>query len=128
MNARGHHQRYVLLCGGLLLAIAFVAWAGEEVGAVIYKSLAVAVATFAGTFLFNRVQRRHEDQRQREEELSGMPSEAMVQVGSAIYLVTLALGVICVAVAVLAPLYLPKVAWVVPVLAGAAGIHVEALT
>jgi hypothetical protein len=128
MTARTHHLRYAALCGFLLLALMAVAWAGEETGHLLWKSLAIAPLVFAGTFLFNHFQRRHEDSHRRAKELEEVPLESEAPISSYVYLVTLTLGLTCVTVAVLAPRYLVSVVWVVPVLAGAAGIHLQAVT
>ena len=128
MNARTHHFRYVGLCAAMLLALAVVACVGEEVGPLLWKALSVAPFTFAGTFLFNHFQSSREGNLNRRKVREAVPPEAEGQFANLVYLVTLALGVISVAVAVLAPAHLPRLVWVVQVLAGAAGIHAQALT
>ena len=128
MTARTHHLRYVVLCCGLLLALVAIAWIEVEAGDVLWKLLAICPFTFAGTFLFNRFQRSRDGGPQRAKTSEGLPSESEARVSNAVYLVTLLLGVICVAIAALAPSYFAGTAWVVPVLAGAAGIHSEAIT
>ena len=128
MTARTHHLRYVALCGCLLLALVVIAWTEVEAGDLLWKSLAVCPFTFAGTFLFNRFQRSREGGPQRAKTSEVVPTEFEARVSNTAYLVTLILGLVCVAVATLAQSYLPDAVWVIPVLAGAAGIHLEAVT
>jgi hypothetical protein len=128
MTARSHHLRFVALCGGLLFALAVVAWAEEEAREQLGRALAVAPLAFAGTFFLNRYMRGRGNHRQDTEQRESAPSEAEARVSNLMYLGALGLGVLCVGVAVLAPAHLATVLWVVPVLAGAAGIHLQAVT
>lgn len=128
MRARTHHLRYVALCASMLLALAVVAWVDEEVSIPVWKAMSVTPFAFAGTFLFNHFRGVREGTFKGKAEQDVVPPEAEARVANGIYLGTLALSVTAVAVAVLAPAYFPKIAWVVPVLAGSAGIHAQALT
>ena len=112
----------------MLLALAVVAWLDKEVGLPLWKAMSVAPFAFAGTFLFNHFRSGREGTLKEKAEQDAVPPEAETQVANVVYLCMLTLGVISVAVAALAPAYFPKMAWVVPALAGSAGIHAQALT
>ena len=112
----------------MLVAFVVVAWADEKIGPPLWKALSVGPFTFAGTFLFNRVQRNRECNLKRQSEQLDVPPESEAKIANLVYLGTLTLGVISLAIAVLAPTYLLRVVWMVPVLAGAAGIHAQAIT
>jgi len=128
MTERAHHLRYVVLCCCLLLALVVIAWIDVDAGKVLWESLAFVPLSFAAIFLFNRFHRRRERGPNPEETREDVPTEAEARVGDAIYFVTLVLGVICIAVAALAPSYLTGAVWLVPALGCAAGIHSEAIT
>ena len=128
MNARTHHLRYVVLCAVVLVSLVAVASANEEAGRPLWKALGFAPLTFAGTFLFNRVQRNRERNFRRQNEDSAVPPKSEAQVADLVTIGTVTLGVFIVAIAALAPAYLSAVVWIVHALAGAAGIHAQALT
>ena len=127
MTARSHHLRFVALCGGLLFAPAVVAWAEIEASEQLARALAVAPLAFAGTFFLKRYMRGRESHLQDAGQRDYAPSKAEARLSNVMYLGTLVLGVLCVGVAVLEPAHLAAVLWVVPVLAGAAGIHLQAV-
>ncbi|MDT9000852.1 hypothetical protein RQP53_16370 [Paucibacter sp. APW11] len=127
MNARAHHLRFISLCAAILLALGAIAWADENTNPLLWELLFSAPLAFAGTFVLCHFQRSREGNFDRRKTLGEVPTQDERQLATVVYLVFLSLGVTIVAIAALAPEYLARANWVVPVLAGAAGIHARAI-
>lgn len=126
MTARTCSLRFVALCVGLLLLLLAVAWArGPEANALM-GALGAAPLAFGALFLFNKMAAAKADEQQRAEDLGKALTAAEIRASNVIGMLVLALGLMCAAVAAFAPQYLSAVAWVCPVLAGSAGIHLAA--
>lgn len=128
MTARHHHLRHVALCGALLLLLLALAWSAGTELRLLEKSLSTVPFALGGTFVFNRFQRSRRNREGKDGELDAVPAESGIRLANAVSLLTLILGLACAAVSVMAPSYLAAVVWVVPVLAGSIGIHLEAVT
>ncbi len=127
MTARTHSLRFLALCGGLLLLLLVLSWDAEAARQALQEALGITPLVFGATFLVNRVLVTGSDRARRKQDLEAIPTDAETRVTTVISLLTLVLGLSCAAVAALAPPYLPAIAWVAPVLAGVAGIHLAAI-
>ncbi|KQW51605.1 MULTISPECIES: hypothetical protein [unclassified Roseateles] len=128
MTARHHHLRHVALCGALLLLLMALAWTTGTELSLLDRALSTAPFALAGTFVFNRFQRSRQNRGCKDSELDAVPAQSGIQLANTVSLLALIFGLACAAVAVMAPSHLAAVVWIVPVLAGSIGIHLEAVS
>jgi hypothetical protein len=127
MTERNLSLRFVAVCGTLLLLLFVLALAGGEDTQVLMDALEIAPLAFAGTFLFNQCMAANSGKKRREESLGKVAAGTEMRTSTAVFLLMLALGLSCAAVAAFTPKYLPALVWIAPVLAGSAGIHLAAI-